>query len=121
MPQLSSFEESASPSGMSSFTMRSPPPAHVHTRAGHSSKYNELRFQIFGSEERNLEINLYTVNHLVVHLRLVEFDFDDPPSCPAAQPLLPNCPSVQAELGRQWNTENSSQPNPVYDQMTYIC
>ena len=26
-------------------------------------------------------------------------------------------PSAQAELSRQWNTKNSSQPNPVHEQM----
>ena len=34
------------------------------------------------------------------------------PSCPAASDKFP---SAQAELGRQWNTLNSSQPNPVHE------
>ena len=36
------------------------------------------------------------------------------PPCPAASAKFP---SAQAELGRQWNTQNSSQPNPVHEDM----
>ena len=36
------------------------------------------------------------------------------PICPAASAKFP---SAQAELGRQWNTQNSSQPNPIHEHL----
>ena len=42
----------------------------------------------------------------------VDFDLCVPPSCPAAK-----FPSAQAESGRQWNTRNPSQQNPVSAQL----
>ena len=37
-----------------------------------------------------MNLQVYRVIHLVVDLGLVEFDLGVPPSCPSAQPLLPN-------------------------------
>ena len=54
---------------------------------------------------------------MLADLGWVDFDLSVPPilpSCPAASAKFP---SAQAELGRQWNTQNSSQPNPVYEHM----
>ena len=34
--------------------------------------------------------DVYMVSHLLVHLGWVDFDLGVPPSCQAAQPLLPN-------------------------------
>ena len=48
--------------------------------------------------------------YVLVDLGWVDFDFCVPPSCPAASAKFP---SAQAELGRQWNTQNPSQQNPV--------
>ena len=64
-------------------------------------------------------LDWYRVSHLVIDVGLVDFDFSVPPFCPAAKPLLPSAqfPPAEAELGRQWNNQNASQPNLVYDQM----
>ena len=45
----------------------------------------------------------------MANLGWVDFDLNVPPSCLAAQPLLPN--------SRQWSTQNSSRPNPVHEHM----
>ena len=52
---------------------------------------------------------------MLVDLGWVDFEVGVPPSCPAVQPLLPNSPSAKAELGGQWITQNSSQPNQVQE------
>ena len=55
---------------------------------------------------------LYRVAHLVVHLGWVDLEFESStvlPNCPAAPAKFP---PAQAESGRQWNTQISSQPNP---------
>ena len=52
--------------------------------------------------------------YVLVDLGWVDFDFCVPPSCPAA---FAKFPSAQVESGRQRNTQNPSQPNPVYDNM----
>ena len=49
------------------------------------------------------------VSHLLVDLGWVDFDLGVPPSCPAASAKFP---SAQADLVRQWNTQNAIQPNP---------
>ena len=49
---------------------------------------------------------VYRVAHLVVHLGWVDLEFESStvlPNCPAAPAKFP---SAQAELGRQWNTQN---------------
>ena len=56
----------------------------------------------------------HRVSHLLVDLGWVDFDFGLPLSCPVASAKFP---SAQAELGRQWNTQNLSQPNQVHNQM----
>ena len=53
----------------------------------------------------------YRASHVLVDLGWVDFDFCVPPSCPAASAQFP---SAQAESGRQLNTQNISQQNPVY-------
>ena len=55
---------------------------------------------------------MYRVAHLVVHLGWVDLEFESStvlPNCPAAPAKFP---PAQAESGRQWNTQISSQPNP---------
>ena len=59
-------------------------------------------------------VRVYRVSHLLVDLGWVDFDSGVPQSCPATSAQFP---SVQAESGRQWNTQNSSHPNPVHEQM----
>ena len=54
----------------------------------------------------------YRVSH--VDMGLVDYDLCVPPYYPAASAKFP---SPQVELARQWNTHNSSQPNPVHEQM----
>ena len=55
------------------------------------------------------------MSHLLVDLGWVDYDLAvAQPSCPATSAKFP---SAQAELGRQCNTQNSSQPNPVHEQM----
>ena len=57
-------------------------------------------------------------SHLLVDLGWVDFDFCFPSSCSAASAKFP---SAQTELGRQWNTLNSSRPSPVHGQMGTPC
>ena len=45
----------------------------------------------------------------------VDFHLDVPTVCPATQPNQAIFPSVQSELGRQWNDLNQCQPNHVSD------
>ena len=45
----------------------------------------------------------YRMSHLLVYVGLIDFDLNVPPSCPAG--------SAQAESGKWWNTQNSSQPH----------
>ena len=47
---------------------------------------------------------------MVVDLGWVDFDLGVLPSSLASKSSL-----AQAELGRQWNISNPSQPNPVHD------
>ena len=54
----------------------------------------------------NTIVSLYRVYHVLVDLGWVDFDLGVPPSFPAASAKVP---LAQAELGRQWNTQNSSQ------------
>jgi len=64
-------------------------------------------------------LNCYWVYHLVIDLGLVDFDFIAPNFCSAAKPILRSAkfPPAEAELGRQWNNQNPSQPSKVYDQI----
>ena len=53
----------------------------------------------------------YSVTHLLANLGWVDFDLGCStmlPSCPASSA---NFPSAQAEPGRGWNNQNTSQPN----------
>ena len=57
---------------------------------------------------------MYRVSHLLMDLGLVDFDLGVPPSCPATSAKFP---PTKADPGRQWDTQNPSQPNPVHEQM----
>ena len=51
----------------------------------------------------------------------VDFDLIVPPSCPVSCPLASaKLPSTRAELNRQWNTQNSRQPNPVHEPLLIV-
>ena len=67
-----------------------------------------------GQLRQDLQHGEYRVSHLLVDLGWVDFDFCVPPTCPAASAKFP---SAKAELSRQWNTQNLSQPDPVYYQI----
>ena len=57
-------------------------------------------------------IVFYRVAHLFVHLGWVDLEFENSTvlsNCPAAPAKFP---PAQAESGRQWYTQISSQPNP---------
>ena len=56
--------------------------------------------------------NLYRVTNLLANLYWVDFDLGCSTILPAAQPLLAKFPPAEAESGRQWNSQNPSQPIP---------
>ena len=64
-------------------------------------------------------VALYRVTYLLVALGWVDFDLGVPPSCPPALAASAKFPSAKAESGRQWNTQNPSQQNPVHDQVEH--
>ena len=62
-------------------------------------------------------IGMYRVSHLVIDLGLVDFEIECSPLLRSCQATSAKFPSTKAELGRQWDNKNPSQPNQVYDQM----
>ena len=67
---------------------------------------------VMSSSHYDLYYASYRVTHLLANLGWVDFDLGCStilPSCSAASAKFP---PAQAELGRQWNSQNASQPNP---------
>ena len=59
----------------------------------------------------------YRVSHLVIDLGLVDLEIECSTILPTCQATSAKFPPAEAELDRQWNNQNLSQPNLVYDQM----
>ena len=79
-----------------------------------------MHFAFIGGRGRHcsfirwLLLSHHRVSHLLVDLGWIDFDLGVPPSCLAASAKFP---LAHAEPGRQVNTQNQSQPNPVHEQM----
>ena len=61
---------------------------------------------------------MYRVSHLLMDLGLVDFDLGVPPSCPAAQPLLPNShqpKQIRADSGTLKILVNPTQSTSRWD------
>ena len=58
----------------------------------------------------------YKMSHVLVDLGWDAFD-GVPHILPSCQAASAKFPSAHAESGRQWNTQNPRQPNPVYEHM----
>ena len=71
-----------------------------------------MRVTLSNTQRLHIVFAVYRVTLLLANLGWVDFDLGCStilPSCSAASAKFP--PS-QAKLGRQWNFQNSSQPNP---------
>ena len=60
---------------------------------------------------------MYRASHVLVDLGWVDFDLGDSTILPICLATSAKFPSAQADLGRKWNSQNPTQPNPVYKQM----
>ena len=54
---------------------------------------------------------------MLVDLGWFDFNLGVPPILPSCPVLSAQFQSAQAELGRQWTTQNQSQPSPVHEHM----
>ena len=64
-------------------------------------------------------VSKYRVFHLLMHLGWVDFDLGVPPSCPAAQPLLPRSHQPRQNCADSGTLKIKVNPSQGNEQLAY--